>query len=89
MKIFFNYTGSQQLARWSTLLQQETVGGGEVVADIGLDTRRLALLDALVDVSDGCLRYTIFYNRYMTHQENIRSWVGECQRALEALVSDK
>ncbi|MCJ1454475.1 hypothetical protein MMC28_004828 [Mycoblastus sanguinarius] len=88
MEIFFNYTGTQQLGHRSTMLQLENLSGGEDVEDIAPDTRRLALLDVLVDVKGGCLQYTFLYNRHMKYQEKILRWIDDCQRSLQSLVSD-
>ena len=89
MEVFFNYTGYQQLGRGSTLFHPERLGDGEDVADIGLDTGRLALLDVLVDMNNGCFQYTVLYNRYMKHQEKIWKWVDECQRVLVHWLQDR
>jgi len=67
MEIFFNYTGYQLLDRGSALLQQENLGASDDVADIGMDTGRPALLDVLVDVDDGCSKYTFLYHRYLKY----------------------
>lgn len=87
MEIFFNYTGYRQLEGGSSLLRHETLNGPGT-EDIGSDTRRLALLDVLVDINGGCLVFTFLHNRHTKHQEKVRRWVEECQRCLKALVGD-
>ncbi|CAD6579016.1 MAG: hypothetical protein ASARMPRED_008926 [Alectoria sarmentosa] len=87
MEIFFNYTGYRQLEGGSSLLRHKTLNG-QGTEDIGSATRRLALLDVLVDINGGCLVFTFLHNRHTKHQEKVRRWVEECQRCLKALVGD-
>ena len=57
MEISLNHTGYRHLEDGSALLRHETLSG-QGSEDIGTDTRRLALLNILVDFSGGCLKYT-------------------------------
>ncbi|MCJ1275328.1 hypothetical protein MMC21_003130 [Puttea exsequens] len=86
IEIFFNYTGSQRLDHGLRMLRQESWQGGNGAEDIGMDVRRLSLLDVLVDVNDGELMMTILYNKWMKRQEGIHRWVGECEKVLLELL---
>lgn len=88
MEVFFNYTGYQRQGSDSGLLQHIIREGGEELSDIGLDMGRLALIDVLVDVDGGCLKYTFLFNRYMHYQEKLQRWVSECQRVILDLVGN-
>jgi len=93
MEILFNYTGrSQQQGDNSSasLLQPMDIHLDEedekLTADVGLETRRLALIEISAGVSDGQFKFSFIYNTHMRHQKKIRNWITEYQRTLEDMT---
>ena len=93
MEILFNYTGRSQeqgdngsvplLQLLDIQLDEEDE---KLTADVGPETRRLALIEISADVSDGLFRFSFIYNTCMKHQDKIQEWVRECQRTLEDMT---
>ena len=83
-EVTFNYLGKmQQLERKDTLLQPIK---GITSSDVGAGVPRFALFEVTASVSQGSIKFSFSYNRYMKHQENIRSWISTCQGCLQDAV---
>lgn len=93
MEISFNYVGQHRdLQRNDGLFQLMNQMAGETgrgggAADFGEETPRFALFETSALAVQGCLRFTFSFNRYMKHQDLIRTWVASCQNTLKYLGS--
>ncbi|KAJ5675351.1 condensation domain-containing protein [Penicillium macrosclerotiorum] len=76
-ELAFNYTGIyQQLEARKGLFQLEDQHGGSGRSlSTSSDTRRLALIEVLISVSDGCINISIGIHQKMRHQNLLGDWV--------------
>ncbi|OCL10211.1 nonribosomal peptide synthase-like protein [Glonium stellatum] len=83
-EVTFNYLGKmQQLERKDALLQPIE---GITSSDVDPDVPRFALFEVTASVSQGSVKFSFSYNRYMKNQESIRNWISECQTCLQDAV---
>jgi amino acid adenylation domain-containing protein/non-ribosomal peptide synthase protein (TIGR01720 family) len=88
MEVSFNYLGQyQQLEREGALLQPFEAMAGEAhvggnTADFGYHTPRFGLFEISAVITQGKLRFSFTFNRYMKHQHMIRMWISHCQQTL-------
>ena len=91
MEILFNYTGqSNQIENDDSLFQPyesaTTEEEEKLIGDVGSQTRRLALFEISVVVSNDQAQYSFIYNEQMQHGDKILQWVTKCQSTLEELA---
>ena len=93
MEILFNYTGRSQEqgdSNSDSLLQSIDIKLNErdeiLTADVGTETKRLALFEVSAAVSDGQLQFSFIYNKHMKYQNKISSWVTACQKTLQDMT---
>ena len=91
MEILFNYTGqSNQIENDDSLFQpyesEATEDEEKLIGDVGPHTRRLALFEISVVVSNDQASYSFIYNSNMQHGDKILQWVTKCQQTLEELA---
>lgn len=76
----------QQLEHDDSLLQQWTSPGDEntekQTADVGPRVERFALFEISAGVSQDQIQFSFLFNKKMKHQQEIRSWISECQETL-------
>lgn len=91
MEIIFNYLGRmQQLENDNSLLQQWTAPENDInerqIADVGPQAERFALFEISASVVRDQVHFSFLYNKKMSHQQQIKRWILECQRTLEETV---
>ncbi|KAJ5489299.1 Nonribosomal peptide synthetase 1 [Penicillium diatomitis] len=93
MEILFNYLGRlQQLERADSLFrhQKESVvktSDFAAAGDMGPETTRFALFELSAIILNDCLTVSFTYNRKMSHQSKIQTWIRQCKQTLEVEVS--
>ena len=91
MEILFNYTGqSNQLENDDSLFQpfdsKTNQDEERFIGDVGPHTRRLALFEISVVVSNDQAHYSFIYNSQMQHVDKILQWVAKCRETVENLA---
>ena len=88
LEITFNYLGQyQQLERKGALLSPaagiagETRGAGGA-ADVGQEAPCISFFEISAVITQGMLRFSFTFNRNMTHQKEISSWIANCKYAV-------
>ncbi|KAI9709501.1 MAG: NRPS [Bogoriella megaspora] len=93
LEITFNYLGLyQQLERDDGLFVPAEKMAGEArgaggIADVGHHTPRFGLFEISAVIVQDRLRFSFTFNRHMSHQEEIRSWVRQSQETLCVLAN--
>ena len=94
LEITFNYLGLyQQLERDDGLLVPAEKMAGEArgagdIADVGSKTPRFGLFEISAVVVQDRLRFSFTFNRQMSHQKEIRSWLRLSEENLSILATD-
>ena len=91
MEILFNYLGqSNQVENEDSMFQpydsKETEAEQRQTGDAGDNTKRLALFEISVGVSDDQAKYSFIYNSQMKHADKILQWIARCQQTLQELA---
>jgi len=91
MEILFNYTGrSQNDEQGDSALQAFDVPLNEedakLTADVGPKAARMALFEITASVSDSQLEVSFLYNKHMSRQNKIHTWITEYQYVLMDLT---
>jgi len=82
----FNYHGkTTYLDRKDALLQPLE---GIDTKEIGDDVPRLALFDITAAISQGAIKMSFGFNKYMRRQEKIRAWITGCRQTLIDAVDE-
>jgi amino acid adenylation domain-containing protein/non-ribosomal peptide synthase protein (TIGR01720 family) len=83
IEILFNYSGLyQQLHRSDALLQDTDISGTQC-GDISSVMKRYSLFEITASVVDqGKMKFSFEYNKNMTHQVEIYSWIKLCGQIL-------
>ncbi len=90
MEILFNYLGGGVGARpgeQADAVIREVdlnVDGLSMVADVGPETRRLALFEISAIVVDNKLQFSFVYDSSISRSGDIRMWIDTCRATLEA-----
>jgi amino acid adenylation domain-containing protein/non-ribosomal peptide synthase protein (TIGR01720 family) len=67
-------------------------GGDEAsaraTADVGLETKRLALFEISAIVTDNKLHFSFMYDNRLKRAADVRTWIGACQATLEQMVNN-
>ena len=93
LELTFNYLGQyQQLERKDTLLKPVESLAGEArgaggVSDVGQDTPRFGLFEISAVIVQGRLRFSFTFPHKTSHQDRIRQWVSECNRAVNTIAN--
>ena len=88
LEFTFNYLGIyQQLEREDALLVPVKELAGEArgaggSSDVGHETPRFGLFEISAVIAQGKLRFSFTYNRQMSHQKEIMTWISACKKTL-------
>ncbi|KAF5010208.1 hypothetical protein FDECE_3620 [Fusarium decemcellulare] len=89
MEVTFNYAGFyQQLERPGSLFSQSSEYTLMNLDGFGESLTRFGLVEILVNVEDGRIKFSFTLNSRMKHQDRIRVWMKNCEAALEDIVSE-
>ncbi|KAL9079438.1 MAG: hypothetical protein Q9157_001692 [Trypethelium eluteriae] len=94
LEITFNYLGLyQQLEREGGLLVPAEKMAGEArgaggIADVGHKTPRFGLFEISAVVVQDRLRFSFTFNRHMSRQQEIRSWIQRSEETLGLLANE-
>ncbi|KAI9691601.1 MAG: NRPS [Bathelium mastoideum] len=94
LEITFNYLGLyQQLEREGGLLVPAEKMAGEArgaggIADVGHKTPRFGLFEISAVVVQNQLRFSFTFNRHMSHQQEIKSWIRQSKETLGLLADE-
>ncbi|KAH8693923.1 putative nonribosomal peptide synthase [Talaromyces proteolyticus] len=85
IEILFNYSGLyQQLQRADALLQGTDISGTDL-GDISPTMQRYSLFEITASVVErGRMNFSFEFNKNMSCQESIKSWIALCCQSLEA-----
>lgn len=96
MEILFNYLGggvvqnleheTDSLVRQVDFEDHEGLGSSVATADVGPETRRLALFEISAIVVSNKLQFCFAYDSRLDQAGNVRKWIGDCKTTLEELV---
>ncbi|KAB5511354.1 non-ribosomal peptide synthetase [Coniochaeta sp. 2T2.1] len=98
MEVLFNYMGggvgggdqhhedSDSLFRQIDLEDNPSDSDPLATADVGPETKRLALFEISAVVINQKLHFSFIYDNSMTRTAEIRRWVGACKTSLEMMV---
>ncbi|KAK4133596.1 non-ribosomal peptide synthetase [Trichocladium antarcticum] len=96
MEILFNYLGggvvqsleheTDSLVRQVDFEDHEGLGSSVTTADVGPETRRLALFEISAIVVSNKLQFCFAYDSRLDQAGNVRKWIGDCKTTLEELV---
>ncbi|CAG9954856.1 unnamed protein product [Clonostachys rosea f. rosea IK726] len=89
MEIMVNYLGrTRQQSKMASLLEpfdyQKTEEEERLVSDVGSDTKRLALIEISISVTDEGIQFAFLFNKHMHHQDRITQWISSCRSVLVA-----
>lgn len=86
MEFAFNYLGQHQRAeRKDALLQPvDGISGQSIntLSDIGPTVPRLSLFEISSIITEGCLKLSFGYNKFMNHHSSIQKWILGCKHLL-------
>ncbi|KAK3903068.1 hypothetical protein C8A05DRAFT_43642 [Staphylotrichum tortipilum] len=87
MEILFNYLGGGVGTRHGeqddSVIRQVELDLSPMTADVGPETRRLALFEISAITVDGKLRFSFIYDSSLTRAGGIHKWINTCKITLE------
>ncbi|KAF2146957.1 uncharacterized protein K452DRAFT_73175 [Aplosporella prunicola CBS 121167] len=88
MEVTFNYAGMyQQLERRGGLFQEVPEHTLMHLDGFGPNLPRFGLVEILGNVEHGRVKLSFTFNKLMSKQDRVRSWMQECQYALQDMVT--
>ena len=80
LEILFEYNGHRHgKENGNSLFHFESVPKEQI---FGKSTKRHALLEVSAEIEDGAMSLRFIYNRQMHHQDEIKDWIQESERAI-------
>ncbi|KAK4157425.1 non-ribosomal peptide synthetase [Chaetomidium leptoderma] len=96
MEVLFNYLGGGvgvqdredpgSLIRQVDLDDVEGIDSSNTAADVGPETRRLALFEISAIVVNNRLQFTFMYDSSLRRASDVRRWIGACKNTLEEMT---
>ncbi|KAK4150585.1 non-ribosomal peptide synthetase [Chaetomidium leptoderma] len=96
MEVLFNYLGggvgvqdrddAESLIRQVDLDDVEGLDSSNTAADVGPETRRLALFEISAIVVNNRLQFSFVYDSSLSRAGDVRRWIGACKNTLEEMA---
>jgi non-ribosomal peptide synthase protein (TIGR01720 family) len=92
MEVLFNYLGGgvvqagERHEHTDSLIRHFELDESDSVADVGPETRRLALFEITAMVVNGRLHFSFVYDSNLSRASDVRRWISDCKSTLEQMV---